>query len=102
MKTFGQRVQDARKAKGLTLEQLGKVIRSHKGYISGIENGKVRPPSPKMLPVLCKKLGLPVESMAALAYWEKRDKLVTASALLGVLEDVITAEQQKPPAKEAV
>jgi transcriptional regulator with XRE-family HTH domain len=102
MKTFGQRIQEARKAKGLTLEQLAKVIKSHKGYISGIEHGKVNAPSPKMIPPMCRKLDLPLEEMAALAYWEKAPKDVTAGALLALLEDVITAEQLTEPKKAAV
>jgi transcriptional regulator with XRE-family HTH domain len=97
MKTFGQIIKEARKSKDLTLEQVAKTCRTHKGYISGIENGVVRAPSPKIVPLLCKKLELDLERMAALAWWEKRPKSVTASAVLGLLEDVIVEQQQAEP-----
>jgi len=99
MKTFGERVREARKAKGYSLDQVSKAMRSHKGYICGIETGGTSAPSPKMLPALCRKLELSLEEMAALAYWEKRPKLVTAGALLKLLEEVITDQQMTEPKK---
>jgi transcriptional regulator with XRE-family HTH domain len=80
MLTFGQRVKDARKAKGWTLERAAKAVKSHKGYISGIENGKVNAPSPKIIPLLCRHLELPLSEMLALAWWEKAPKGVTTIA----------------------
>jgi transcriptional regulator with XRE-family HTH domain len=49
MNTFGQVVKALRKEAGQTLEALAKKIGSHKGYISGIENGKVNPPAVKVV-----------------------------------------------------
>ena len=102
MKTFGQRIQEARKAKGFTLDQVAKAIKSHKGYVSGIEHGKVNAPSPKMIPPLCRKLGLPVEEMSALAWYEKRPKGVSAGAVLKLAEAEIVDAQLTPPAGEKV
>lgn len=45
MRRFGEIVRSERQAQGLTLETLAKRTYTHKGYISGIENGKVSPPS---------------------------------------------------------
>ena len=49
MSRFGERVKKLRKDKNLTVEKVAKAIGSHKGYVSGIENGKVKPPSPKLV-----------------------------------------------------
>lgn len=89
MKTFGQRVHAARKAKGLTLEALARAIRSHKGYISGIESGKVSAPSPKIIPLLCRRLELDPGDMAALAWWEKRPRGVTLDAAARLVDDLL-------------
>lgn len=45
MNTFGKLVRGLRIAEGLTLDSVGKKIGSHKGYVSGIENEVVNPPS---------------------------------------------------------
>jgi transcriptional regulator with XRE-family HTH domain len=86
MKRFGEVIKDARLAKRLTLEAVAKAIRSHKGYISGIEHGQVNPPSPKIVAKLCAKLELPFEEMLALGWWEKRPKGLTLEAALLLLQ----------------
>jgi DNA-binding XRE family transcriptional regulator len=48
-KTVGQWLKEQRKRRGFTLEEVAARVDSHKGYVSGIENGKVRPPSLKFL-----------------------------------------------------
>jgi transcriptional regulator with XRE-family HTH domain len=113
MLTFGQRIKEARKLKGWTLEKTAKAVRSHKGYISGIENGKVKAPSPKIIPLLCSKLELPLTEMMALAWWEKRPKAVTTIAAHELLSKIREEEAKAKsdesqvlppalPAKEAV
>lgn len=106
MKTFGQRIKEARKEKGFTLDQVAKACRSHKGYISGIENAKTRPPSPKILVLLCKKLELDPEELAALAWWEKRPKGITVTSMSLLLAKFVEKEKLLPvetePQKEAV
>lgn len=92
MQTFGQRVAAARRAKGLTLQQVARAILSHKGYVSGFEHAKVNPPSPKILRRLCRRLDLPLEEMLALAWWTKRPKGLSAAVMLGVLKDANEAE----------
>ena len=47
-----------RKAKGLTLETLARAAGTHKGYISGIENSKVAPPSAGVTRKICRAFGL--------------------------------------------
>jgi len=71
MKDFGVVIREARKAKRLTLEAVAKKIGSHKGYVSGIENRKVNPPSPRITKRLCASLGLGVEDMLIRAWIQK-------------------------------
>jgi transcriptional regulator with XRE-family HTH domain len=47
--TVGQRLKALRLQKGWTLEMIARKIGSHKGYVSGIENHKVNPPSARIL-----------------------------------------------------
>lgn len=47
--TFGQVVKALRKRDGLTLAAVAKRVGSLKGYVSGIERGKVNPPSVKIV-----------------------------------------------------
>jgi transcriptional regulator with XRE-family HTH domain len=49
MSQFGELVRRLRRQKGMTLDQVARKIGSHKGYVSGIENGKVNPPSVKFI-----------------------------------------------------
>lgn len=46
---FGPFVKALRKAAGLTLDVVATRLGTHKGYISGIENRTVAPPSPKFV-----------------------------------------------------
>src|SRR6266850_1221443 len=48
-RSFGARVRFLRSAKGLTLEQVARTLGTQKGYVSGIETGHVRPPSPRFI-----------------------------------------------------
>ena len=68
---FGDLIRNARKAKGMTLEQVAKKIGSHKGYISGIENGMVNPPSPKIAKQFAKLFGLNVKELIFIAWTQK-------------------------------
>ncbi len=52
MQSFGEWIRQERRKKNWTLQDVAKRIGSHKGYVSGIENAKVNPPSAK----LCKRI----------------------------------------------
>jgi len=78
MKAFGEVVKDRRQFLKLTLEELAKKIGSHKGYISGIENGKVSPPSPRITEKLCLALEIGVEGMLLRGWAQKAPKRVRA------------------------
>ena len=79
--TYGKIVQACRKARGLTLEQVAKRIESHKGYVSGIENGKVNPPAPTITCRLAGMFGLDPEDLLELAWAEKAPKRIKERAL---------------------
>lgn len=77
MNRFAAVVKEARSKSGLTLDALAKSTSTHKGYISGIEHGKVRPPAPNMTRRIARKLGLDPEEMVALGWWCKRPDGIT-------------------------
>lgn len=68
---FGTKLRVLRKAKGLTLEQLARKIKSHKGYVSGIENGKVNPPSPKVVKRIAAVFGEDPKPLLKMAWADK-------------------------------
>jgi len=78
MKTYGEVIKEGRKKHELTMEQLARRCRTHKGYISGIENGKVAPPAAPMSKKLAKNLGISVTHLILLAHCEKAPKEVRA------------------------
>ena len=78
---YGQIVHESRKALGLSLERVAKAVGSHKGYLSGIENGKVRPPSARVSRKLCQVLRLDVKCMLMRAWAEKAPQDVREDAM---------------------
>jgi transcriptional regulator with XRE-family HTH domain len=74
---FGMIVKNLRAGKKLTLEDLGKLVKKSKGYLSGIENQKVRPPTPKIVASLAASLGFDANVLAQVAYVEKAPKSLT-------------------------
>jgi len=54
---FGKLFKSLRLKRGLTMEALAKIAKTSKGYISGIEHGKVGTPAPKMAIAMAKGLG---------------------------------------------
>lgn len=98
MKTFGEVAAAARKAKALTLEKVAKAVGSHKGYISGIENGKVNAPSPKILKKMCKLLGLDeFKSMLRVTIEKSKDNDVR-EYLEAVCQDEFADDEAAAPA----
>jgi len=68
---FGRRLRDLRKQKGMTLETLATKIGSSKGYLSGIENEKVNPPTEKFVRKLARIFGQDEVGFLKLAYLDK-------------------------------
>jgi len=76
MSNFGNLVKQLRKKRGLTLEAVAKKIGSHKGYVSGIENGKVNPPSVKITRRFAKVFGYDERDLVLLAWIDKAPELI--------------------------
>lgn len=74
MQEFGKRVRQLRHEHALTLEAVAKVAKIRKGYLSGIENGRVNPPSPKVVRGIAKALGVEARGLLLLAAVEKAPK----------------------------
>lgn len=80
MSDFGDLVKRLRKEKGLTLEAVAKKIGSHKGYVSGIENGKVNPPSVKIIRKFAKLFGQDERTLVRMAWVDKAPALIRDEA----------------------
>jgi len=68
---FGSLLRKARLDASLTLESLGGKIGTTKGYISGIENEKIRPPRDPKIRKVAKVLGVD-EKVLLKAAWLDR------------------------------
>jgi transcriptional regulator with XRE-family HTH domain len=77
---FGDLVKSLRKDKGLTLEAVAKKIGSYKGYVSGIENDKVNPPSVRIIKKYAKVLGQDARTLARLAWVDKAPEILREDA----------------------
>ncbi len=86
-KRFGRFVENARSSLNVTLEQVAKRSGISKGYLSGIENGKVNPPTEALARRLARTLKLKEEALAAAAELEKLPK-VAQDAIPGFDETV--------------
>ena len=58
MQSFKDTVKAARVERGLSLSALAAILGTFKSYVSGIENGKVAAPSPKLVLLFAKALRL--------------------------------------------
>jgi transcriptional regulator with XRE-family HTH domain len=68
---FGREVKNLRIREGLTTVVLARKTGTHKGYISGIENAKVNPPSKKILVKMAKALGVELKWLMKLSVVSK-------------------------------
>jgi transcriptional regulator with XRE-family HTH domain len=70
--SFGIIVRAYRRQSRMTLEQVGKAAGGlSKGYMSGIENNKVAPPSPKVVTKISRALGLRADLLLLHAWVQK-------------------------------
>ena len=68
---FGEIVHEARTRLDLSLELVSSRCGFHKGYLSGIENGKVNPPSPRLTKKLARVLQLNEDWLITLGHAQK-------------------------------
>lgn len=71
MQTFGPFVKQLRKEKNFTLETLARKCGVRKGYLSGIENERVNPPSARTIRCLARVLGVDRKQLLMLGYIKK-------------------------------
>ncbi len=76
MSSFGDLVKRLRKDRSMTLEQVAKKIGSHKGYVSGIENGKVNPPSVKFIRKFARVFSYDEKDMVRMATIDKAPAII--------------------------
>lgn len=75
MERFGPLMQRLRKERGLTLEAVARKIGSHKGYVSGFENGKVNPPAWRLIHKLSRIFNYDETALQVLAWAEKAPRV---------------------------
>ncbi len=80
MSDFGDLVKTLRKEKGLTLDRVARKIGSQKGYVSGIENGKVNPPSVKIIRKFARLFGQDVRTLVRMAWADKAPAMIREEA----------------------
>ena len=80
MSRFGDLVRKLRVERHLTLEAIARKIGSQKGYVSGIESGKVNPPSVKVILKYAKALDQDARALVRLAWVDKAPEIIKADA----------------------
>lgn len=80
MSNFGDLMKRLRKERSLTLEAVAKRIGSHKGYVSGIENDKVNPPSVKIIRKFAKLFNQDERSLVRIAWADKAPAIIREDA----------------------
>ena len=80
MSNFGDLVKRLRKERALTLEAVAKKIGSHKGYVSGIEDDKVNPPSVKIIRKFARLFGQDERTLVRIAWADKAPDIIREDA----------------------
>lgn len=80
MSHFGELVKKLRQDSGLTLEAVAKEVGTFKGYVCGIENDKVNPPSVRMIRKFAKLFGQEVQPLVRLAWVDKAPAILRGEA----------------------
>jgi len=94
--TFGKRVREQRKAKGLTLEDLAERTGMAKSYLSQIETGYAPPPRDEKIQRIATALDLPAEMLLSAARLSELPGPVKAR-LLRLVDQADEALRRLPP-----
>jgi transcriptional regulator with XRE-family HTH domain len=81
MSAFGTLLRQLRKEQGWSLNVLAEKAGTQKGYLSGIENGKVNPPSPKLLKRFARLFDRDEKALLRLAWADKAPQMIRDEAL---------------------
>jgi transcriptional regulator with XRE-family HTH domain len=97
-------VRKLRKEKGLTQDGVAKKIGSHKGYVSGIENDKVNPPSIKVIKKYARLFGQDARTLPRLAWVDearqfsgKIRRSFSSGSVLSTSPRIVLTTQAFPP-----
>lgn len=76
MERFGTIVRKLREERGWTQEYVARRVGTHKGYVSGIEKGRVNPPVARMIVRFAALFKADAKDLVLRAVVEKAPKLV--------------------------
>jgi len=102
MKSLGSALKEARELASLTLRQVEDATRISNAYLSQLENGKIKKPSPHFLHKLASLYGIGYEQlMEAVGYVQSKKtggpKTLAGAALFS--QEKLTAEEEEELAK---
>jgi transcriptional regulator with XRE-family HTH domain len=78
---FGDRLREIRVKNNLTVDVMARSVGTHKGYISGIENGQVNAPSAKMIRKVARKYKEDLKELLILAWLDKAPQEIRADLM---------------------
>jgi transcriptional regulator with XRE-family HTH domain len=81
MSTFGELLRRLRREQGFSLRTVAKNLGTQKGYLSGIENGKVNPPSAKLVKRIAHLYRQDERMLLRLAWADKAPSLIREDAV---------------------
>jgi len=96
MSNFGELMRRLRRERGFSLKTVARKLSTQKGYLSGIENGKVNPPSAKLVKRISQLYEQDERMLLRLAWADKAPTLIREDAVRMVshaeLEDDAAAD----------
>jgi transcriptional regulator with XRE-family HTH domain len=81
MSTFGELLRRLRREQAYSLRTVAKKLGTQKGYLSGIENGKVNPPSAKLVKRIAQLYRQDERTLLRLAWADKAPSLIREDAV---------------------
>jgi transcriptional regulator with XRE-family HTH domain len=81
MSTFGELLRRLRREQAFSLRTVAKKLGTQKGYLSGIENGKVNPPSAKLVKRIAQLYRQDERMLLRLAWADKAPSLIREDAV---------------------
>jgi len=81
MSNFGELMRRLRRERGFSLKTVARKLSTQKGYLSGIENGKVNPPSAKLVKRISQLYQQDERMLLRLAWADKAPTLIREDAV---------------------
>ena len=81
MSNFGELMRRLRRERGLSLKTVARKLCTQKGYLSGIENGKVNPPSARLVKRISQLYEQDERMLLRLAWADKAPSLIREDAV---------------------